>query len=228
MITYKKLLKNCKKYIGTKEKPSNSNNVMFNTHFYGHTVKGSAYPWCCVFVWDMFRISGGSSQFCNGKKVAYCPEVENYYKKNNSWHKTGKVGDLCLMDFGKGRASHIGIVVEVLGNGKYKTIEGNTSLDSNDNGGCVMYRIRSKSVIRGFARPEYAKTKTEKSKVKYYKKCSSKCVGIVDGLQDIKIDSSYKNRCKIAKKNSIENYKGTAPQNDKMLKLLKSGKLKKA
>ncbi len=228
MITYKKLLNTMKKYVGTKENPTNSNNVCFNTHYYGHSVKGSAYPWCCVFVWDMFRLSGGGSQFCDGKKVAYCPDVENYYKKKGKWFKSGKVGDLCLMDFGKGRASHIGVVVEVLGGGKYKTIEGNTSTSSNDNGGCVMFRTRSTSVIRGFARPDYKKENTKKLTSGYYKKCSSKCFSLVDGLQEIKADSSYSKRCKIAKKNGIENYKGSSSQNDKMLKMLKNGKLKKA
>lgn len=66
------------------------------------------------------------------------------------YYQEGKPGDLCCMDFGKGRASHIGIVKENLGNGKYKIIEGNTSLTSNDNGGKVMIRTRKMNVIRGF------------------------------------------------------------------------------
>ena len=45
------ILKKAKSYIGTKEKPANSNNVKFNTDYYGHSVKGSSYPWCCAFVW---------------------------------------------------------------------------------------------------------------------------------------------------------------------------------
>ena len=59
------------------------------------------------------------------------------------------------MDFGKGRASHIGIVEKANKDGTYTTIEGNTSKSSDDNGGAVMRRTRSKSVIRGFARPAY-------------------------------------------------------------------------
>ena len=89
------------------------------------------------------------------KKTAYCPDVENYYKKHDRWHSTGRAGDLCLMDFGKGRASHIGIVEKANSDGTYTTIEGNTSRSSDDNGGVVMRRTRSKSVIRGFARPDY-------------------------------------------------------------------------
>lgn len=149
------ILKKAKSYIGTKENPANSNNVKFNTDYYGHSVKGSSYPWCCAFVWDIFRMCNASDLFFGGKKTAHCPDVENYYKKHDQWHSSGKPGDLCLMDFGKRRASHIGIVEKVNDNGTYTTIEGNTSLSSNDNGGAVMRRTRNKSVIRGFARPSY-------------------------------------------------------------------------
>ena len=34
------ILKKAKSYIGTKENPANSNNVKFNTDYYGHSVKG--------------------------------------------------------------------------------------------------------------------------------------------------------------------------------------------
>lgn len=149
------ILKKAKSYIGTKENPANSNNVKFNTDYYGHSVKGSSYPWCCAFVWDIFRMCNASDLFFGGKKTAYCPDVENYYKKHDRWHSTGQAGDLCLMDFGKGRASHIGIVEKANKDGTYTTIEGNTSKSSDDNGGAVMRRTRSKSVIRGFARPVY-------------------------------------------------------------------------
>ena len=70
------ILKKAKSYIGTKEKPANSNNVKFNTDYYGHSVKGSSYPWCCAFVWDIFRMCNASDLFFGGKKTAYCPDVE--------------------------------------------------------------------------------------------------------------------------------------------------------
>ena len=68
------------------------------------------------------------------------------------------------MLFRSGRASHIGIVEKKNPNGTYTIIEGNTSTSSNDNGGRVMRRIRSKSVIRGFARPKYATASTSTGK----------------------------------------------------------------
>lgn len=48
---------------------------------------------------------------------------------------------------------------------------------------------------------------------------------IVDALKEIKVDSSFSNREKIALKNNISNYKGTASQNLQLLSLLKEGKL---
>ncbi len=164
-VTANKLLKTAIKEIGTKEIPANSNKVKYNTWYYGKVVSGDAYPWCCVFISWLFHKAGARNIFCGGKKAAYCPDVENYYKKTGRWYPDtkGKKGDLCLMDFGKGRASHIGIVEKKNPNGTYTIIEGNTSTSSNDNGGRVMRRIRSKSVIRGFARPKYATTSTGKN-----------------------------------------------------------------
>lgn len=49
---------------------------------------------------------------------------------------------------------------------------------------------------------------------------------IVDALKSIGVDSSFSNRKKIALKNGITNYKGTANQNEKLLKLFKENNLK--
>ena len=40
------VLKLAKKQVGVMEKPANSNNVKYNTWFYGHHVYGSDYSWC--------------------------------------------------------------------------------------------------------------------------------------------------------------------------------------
>lgn len=63
--------------------------------------------------------------------------------------------------------------------------------------------------------------------VLYYPKPNYKGFSLVDALKKIGIDSSFNNRRKIALKNGINNYKGTAWQNIKLLNLLKNGRLKK-
>lgn len=61
----------------------------------------------------------------------------------------------------------------------------------------------------------------------YYKKYTGSSGSLVDALKAIGVNSSYDNRKSIAKKNGISNYEGTAGQNEKLLSLLKQGKLKK-
>lgn len=66
----------------------------------------------------------------------------------------------------------------------------------------------------------------EKPKNKYLINSSYTGNSIVDALNKINIDSSFKFRCKLAKINNINNYSGTIVQNIYMLNLLKNGKLK--
>lgn len=144
-------------YIGTTELPAGSNNVIFNTDYYGHAVSGSDYPWCCAFVWDIFRMCGGSSLF--GEKTAACAEYEqNAISRGESVGKAnGRKGDVVTFDFGhKGYAHHIGFIKSKNADGTYQTIEGNTSKTSQDNGGAVMERTRSQSDMRYIFRPKYS------------------------------------------------------------------------
>ena len=190
-ITAKNIIDYAISQIGTKEKPAGSNKVKYNTWYYGREVSGAAYPWCAAFVSYVFNKCNAMSLFCGGSKSAYCPSIENYYKSKKAYYSNGngKPGDLCIMDFGKGRASHIGIVEKRNSDGTYTVIEGNTSTSSNDNGGCVMRRIRSTSVIRGFCRPKYdtstnttTTTSTKYTKKQFIKDVQSSIGAKVDGI----------------------------------------------
>lgn len=68
---------------------------------------------------------------------------------------------------------------------------------------------------------------TQTDSASYYPKYTGKSVSLVDALKSLKIDSSFANRKKIAVKNGIKAYLGTAKQNTQMLTLLKQGRLKK-
>lgn len=63
--------------------------------------------------------------------------------------------------------------------------------------------------------------------VNYYNRYAGNSVSIVDALKAIGVNNSFDNRAAIAKKNGINNYSGSASQNNTLLKLLKEGKLKK-
>lgn len=59
----------------------------------------------------------------------------------------------------------------------------------------------------------------------YYPAISSSYNSIVEALKSIGVDSSFNNRKKIAVKNGINNYTGTATQNIELLDKLKAGRL---
>lgn len=167
MATANEVMTLAQKYLGTKESPANSNNVIFNTHYYGQAVYdglwGDTFPWCCAYVWDIFRMAGASNLFYDGKKTATCATYETWARnKGLSVGKAnGQYGDVVTFDFGnKGRAHHIGFIKKKNADGTYQTIEGNTSAGSNDNGGIVMERTRSQSQIRYIFRPKYEASTT--------------------------------------------------------------------
>lgn len=152
MKTRADVLKIAVQEIGIKESPAGSNRVKYNTAFYGREVSGSAYPWCMAFVWWVFQQAG-----FNLLKTASCTALTNAYKKAGQWVDYGlKPGDIVMFDFTgqKKITQHVGIV-ERVSNGLVYTIEGNTSLASQDNGGAVMRRIRNPKLITGACRPGY-------------------------------------------------------------------------
>ena len=68
--TASRLVEIAKSQIGAKESPANSNNVKYNTWYYGKAVSGSAYPWCCVFVEWCFAVLAGDIKInIGGEKV---------------------------------------------------------------------------------------------------------------------------------------------------------------
>ena len=140
-------------FVGVKESPTNSNNVRFNTDYDGRTVSGSEYPWCCVFVWGVFKMCNASPLFYGGKKTASCTTLMNWAKSVGKWHTSGyKHGDVVLYKFTKKTgADHVGIVYKVC-DGYVEAIEGNTSPDKKgeqSNGGMVYIKKRTYDLILG-------------------------------------------------------------------------------
>jgi hypothetical protein len=136
--------------IGTAETPPGSNNVIYNTRYYGHPVSGDNFPWCCAFVWDAFRETGLSRLFVGGDMTAYCPYVMGWAKGHGQWVTDKyRAGDLPLFDWnGDGIADHIGICTGVSGSA-LTTIEGN--VDS-----AVREMTRSTVNVIGAYRPKWA------------------------------------------------------------------------
>lgn len=72
-----------------------------------------------------------------------------------------------------------------------------------------------------------AKKNGFKVETTYFPKVSYTGVSLIEGLKSIDVNNSFSYRSKIAAKNNIVNYAGTAQQNTTLLNLLKQGKLMK-
>lgn len=154
MATVSELLNIARKQIGVKENPPNSNNVRYNTWYYGREVSGRAYPWCMVFVQWVFD----QAEVKLPIRTASCGALMRAAQSAGCW-VTGdyRPGDVVIYDFPGGAATdHCGIVEAV--DGTYiSAIEGNTSSASDADGGAVERRARKFSQIVGAVRPSYDK-----------------------------------------------------------------------
>lgn len=140
--------------LGITEQPPNSNKTKYGA-WYGM----NGEPWCDMFV-SWLGAQVGQTDI---GKYAYCPYHVDYFKSKGLWlgrTTDTRPGDIVF--FGNGsRACHVGIVEKKVNDSTVLTIEGNTSVTSNDNGGAVMRRTRSYGTvgsswyILGFARPKY-------------------------------------------------------------------------
>ena len=138
--------------LGTTEFPANSNNVKYNTWFYGKMVQGAAFPWCAVFISYIFKDSPDLV-----KKSPSCLEMLEWFEDRHRIVARPQPGDIVFFKFStnKRRTNHVGIVISTVDSNRFKTIEGNTSMRSDDNGGAVMERNRTRSNVVAFARPAY-------------------------------------------------------------------------
>ena len=153
MATAERVLDIARRELGTKESPPNSNNVKYNTWYYGREVSGKAYPWCMVFVQWVFAQAGVKLPL----RTASCGALMNAAKKAGVWTtKTYRPGDVVIYDFPGGAATdHCGVVEKVTLTGVV-AIEGNTSqAGSQSNGGEVCRKTRPASLIVGAVRPKY-------------------------------------------------------------------------
>jgi peptidoglycan hydrolase-like protein with peptidoglycan-binding domain len=131
--------------LGTEEVPANSNLVKYSRWY---PMPGS--PWCAMFVsWVLDQVG------VEGFKQASCPAGADLFRTAGRWTENPKPGDVVYFDFpdSEARIQHVGFVESV--GEVITTIEGNTSITSNDNGGKVMRRERPRSYIVGYGRPPY-------------------------------------------------------------------------
>lgn len=125
MATAAQIIATAAAEIGVTESPSGSNNVKYNTAFYGQAVSGSAYPWCAVFVWWVFKQSNALSLFRGGSATATVKDIYTYYNARGMVYTAPKAGDIVVFD-SPDFIRHTAIVESVNGS-TYTTIDGNSS-----------------------------------------------------------------------------------------------------
>jgi hypothetical protein len=138
---------------GTVQSPRGSNNVKYNTAYYGHPVSsptGEDFAWCVVFLWWVLRMAGVPSVVF--PKAANVFWVRQWFKDRDRYLSTSapKAGDLVVF-----KSSHIGLV-ERADAATIVTIEGNASHMVKRRS----YR-RTHSNIDGYCRPAYDKVKED-------------------------------------------------------------------
>lgn len=150
MATAAELVRWAQSQIGVKESPAGSNIVKYWDFYKDHCgVNYQGQPWCAAFVACGMTTIGQWDFTSDEGRFRYTPSLVNWAKQNGQWLDRSEVcqpGDLVLFA-NKGTACHVGIVEKRISSSQIQTIEGNTSVTSNDNGGAVMRRTRSYGAV---------------------------------------------------------------------------------
>jgi hypothetical protein len=145
------------RHVGVRESPPGSNRTMFGRWF---GVDG--VPWCAIFVSYCFSVGAGVT-LCRGwhgagvypRGVAYVPTLEAWLRatgrKVPEWSAPAP-GDVAVFDWDGGLPDHVGIVIAVRTGGVLETVEGNTAVGNDSDGGAVMRRRRRRAQVSTFGR----------------------------------------------------------------------------
>ena len=179
MATAKEILAVARGELGYKEYPAGSNRTKYGV-WYGL----DGQPWCMMFIQWVFAQAGVPLPV----NTASCGAFMRAAQAHGRWVTSNyQPGDIAVMDFpgNKVKTDHCGLVVTALTDG-VRTIEGNTGVGNDSNGGEVMERTRPLSVILGAYRPHYAEENVEKEKnpvtYKYLKDIPEKFRPIINDL----------------------------------------------
>lgn len=144
-----RMLKEARTHIGEKESPPNSNHILYTSDQWWNMVG----PWCAMFV-SYCGVKAGSKAFKQRERWAYVPYMEHDAKaglNNLTIAIVPQPGDILTFDWdGDGVADHVGLIDHFGTNGVIHTVEGNTSVGNDSNGGEVMSRERDRSLVHMF------------------------------------------------------------------------------
>lgn len=137
--------------VGNSEAPKNSNKTKYGKWF---GLDGVA--WCGIFVSWCYAQAGVVLPKIGFSKPGFagCQTAVAYFKKEGKITKSPVSGDIVFFDWnGDGRYDHTGIFEKDNGNGTFASIEGNTAIGNDSNGGQVMVRADRKYSVAIFVHP---------------------------------------------------------------------------
>lgn len=130
--------------IGVKESPAGSNRQKYGA-WYGM----NGVPWCAIFASWCYHQAGSSLHY------AYVPYVVADARAGRNGLRVVEVpqpGDLVCYDWDGGLADHMGLFEARIGPSTFTAVEGNTSVSNDSNGGQVMRRSRTGSMVQAYVR----------------------------------------------------------------------------
>ena len=139
------------KHRGTIEAPPGSNRTPFGADYGWNGV-----AWCKIFVSRMgFEVAGDYDLLGKFAGTIACAQ---WWQKQGRFGAEPRPGATVFFDWKGGRnigaIDHIGLVIEDLGNGRVRTIEGNAAIKGRTDG--VWVHDRSTAFIVGYGYPSYA------------------------------------------------------------------------
>jgi hypothetical protein len=156
-----KALEIAKQNLGEKEHPEGSNHSKFNEWY------GFDGAWCAMFVSFCYVKAGSEKAFVRAVRYAFTPFMTRDARQGDHALRTlgadeVKPGDVVMFDWGfDGRSQnvmntdHTGLFEKWLVRGQsFMTIEGNTSIGNDSDGGRVMRRTRGMREVEAFIRVE--------------------------------------------------------------------------
>jgi surface antigen len=132
-----------------------------NDTAYGEWYQMNHVAWCAIFqTWSTYW--AGCTKVI--PKFAYTPAGAGWFQAQGRWGHRPKVGALAFFySSSMGRIHHVALVVRVLSDGSFLTVEGNTNDDGSAQGNGV-YKLHRSGVggdQGGFGYPQYARIPTQ-------------------------------------------------------------------
>jgi hypothetical protein len=160
---HKELIRIARAEVGVREVGGPNRGPRVEVYQRATWLDGTGWPWCAAFVcWDMrewLRTPEGIAYLGPKKPEEWRLRDPSAFgalgwarARKLSIGRSPSAGAIVVFDFNgpKSGGGHIGLVSEVLTDGRFRTIEGNTGADGGRDGDGVWEKVRTVDTVVGF------------------------------------------------------------------------------